>query len=351
MATMLACGTAWMSAAAQDDAPLDVTVVEELVARPLNPGPAWWRVADADSSVWIMTEPFTTPKGFSWDQSVLQRRLDGANLYISPFDFSLLDPRSIVGMGGALLNAPRLMLAPKAKPEPRPVGPLEDRLAPDLRERFVATREKLSQPAERYAAMTPMEAAQKIAADYRQRFPTAEFAVHEQAEATAKRMKVRVTPAYRVRVPTSGYKVEVLRMDFSHGAACLGRALDDIDRQWGQTERVARAWAQGDVRPMLVRGSPFAPPKPAPAGQEPKCMNGGAITVDANGALARRLDEEYVASQVTVIERALKQPGRSVALLPLMSPFGNVEAGLLGRKGVLERLKGKGYEITLPEGL
>ena len=334
---------------AQDDAdiPLDVTVVEELIARPLQPGPAWWKVSDADSAVYIMTVPYETPAGLAWDRTVLERRLDGANIYISPVDFSLLDPRSIVGMGGMMLNAPRILLAPKAKPEPRPNRPLEESLPVDVRGRFVAMREKLGAPAEKYASMTPLEASRAIGGDYRRKYPVAEFDVMTQVEQAAKRHRLRIVPAYSVKIPASGYTVRTERADPAHGPACLDRAMSDLESRRSRAVRQARAWAEGDVRPMLGAYGLFD----VPEREKLNCFNGGSVTVSSNSPLARRLQEDYVASQARVLERALKTPGRSVALLPLQSPFGDLETGLLGRRGVLARLKAKGFAVTLPPGV
>lgn len=334
---------------AQDEAevPLDVTVVEELIARPLQPGPAWWKVSDTDSAVYIMTMPYETPAGLAWDRTVLERRLEGANLYISPLDVSLLDPRSIVGMGSLALRVPGLMLAPKARPEPRPDRPLEETLPEDVRARFVTLREKLDQPADRYAAMTPLEASSKISEDYRRRYPVAELDIVAQVEQAARRHRLRIVPAYRVRVPASGYQVTTERADPAHGPACLDRRMATLERQRSRAVRQARAWAQGDVRPMLADQGWLA----AQEGEKLNCFNGGSINVSANSALAKRLDEEFVAGQAATIERALKMPGKSVALLPLVSPLGQLETGMLGRRGVLARLKAKGFEITLPAGV
>lgn len=334
--------------AQEDSAPLDVTVVEELIARPLQPGPAWWKVSDADSAVYIMTSPYETPGGLAWDRSVLERRMQGANLYISPVDFSLLDPRSIIGMGGMLLRAPQLMLAPKAKAEPRPTRPLEETLPEDVRRRFVAFREKLGAPAEKYASKTALEAARDIRTDYRRKYPVAEFDVVEQVAQTAKRHRVRMVPAYTVKIPASGYTVEAERADPADGPACLDRAMRDLERRRTRAATQARSWAEGDVRPMLAAGGYLPPGGPE---DDLNCFNGGTISISSGSPLARRLDEDYVASQARVIERALQTPGRSVALLTLTSPFGNVETGLLGRRGVLARLKAKGFEITLPAGV
>ena len=40
----------------------------------------WWRVEDADTTVWILAMPEgRLPPGVTWDRSVLDRRLKGAN--------------------------------------------------------------------------------------------------------------------------------------------------------------------------------------------------------------------------------------------------------------------------------
>jgi hypothetical protein len=120
-----------------------------------------------------------------------------------------------------------------------------------------------------------------------------------------------------------------------------------MDTQRIKAQREANAWADGDVRPLLTSSSSMAPD----TREKLDCHNGGSISMSMNSALAKRLDEEFVASQAAAIERALKQPGRSVALLPLLSPLGGLETGMLGRRGILARLKAKGYEITLPPGV
>jgi hypothetical protein len=59
----------WMAAAlvvawpAVAQAPLedpDANIVEELVVQAKSPGPAWWKVSDEDTTVWILGSP--TPR-------------------------------------------------------------------------------------------------------------------------------------------------------------------------------------------------------------------------------------------------------------------------------------------------
>src|SRR4051812_49327535 len=100
---MWAAALALLPAAGRAQEPLDEgAVVSELVVRPATPGPAWWRVSDADSAVYILIVPNVSVTDRPWDKTVLERRMNGANVFILPFELSLADPRSIAGMGAAL---------------------------------------------------------------------------------------------------------------------------------------------------------------------------------------------------------------------------------------------------------
>ena len=83
LATPLAASSQAPSGLPQDP---DAVLVEELVVTAREIGPAWWRVSDADSTVYVMGVPSVIPKGSGWDPSVLERRLEGANLVILPFN-------------------------------------------------------------------------------------------------------------------------------------------------------------------------------------------------------------------------------------------------------------------------
>src|SRR6478672_5880042 len=63
----------------------DATLVEELVVRGRLPGPAWWRVEDADTTVWVLGVPSLAPRRMEWDRSIFERRLQGANVVVLPF--------------------------------------------------------------------------------------------------------------------------------------------------------------------------------------------------------------------------------------------------------------------------
>jgi hypothetical protein len=331
------------------------TVVSGLVVRPGTPGPAWWRVSDADSAVYILILPNVSVTDRPWDRSVLERRVQGANVFILPFELSLADPRSIAGMGAVLAQTPKAFFGPKPKLQKKdPSRPplLEDALTPDVRARFVALRTQIGQPAERYAAMSPLRAAGMLEHDYRASLKlTGGGDMFESAgemrriEAFAKRNKVRIEAAWKIVIPPVKLKIGATdEPAYDKQIACLDAAMTRIQAR-AQAERAAYlAWSEGDVRPLL---------KPIGFARDPGCVGASrSLSADTSSSPAlRKAEENFVADQAKALERALKMPGRSVAVLEPLSPLGNVELGLLGKRGVLERMRAKGYEITAPNVL
>ncbi|MDB5439343.1 MAG: GumN superfamily protein, partial [Caulobacteraceae bacterium] len=47
-------------------------------------GPAWWRVSDADSEVWIIGTPDSMPAGVKFEEAALKEHLIGARTLIIP---------------------------------------------------------------------------------------------------------------------------------------------------------------------------------------------------------------------------------------------------------------------------
>ena len=95
------------------------------------PGPAWWRVVDADTTVWVLGVPSLAPRRMQWDRAVFERRLQGANVVILPF----VNVRAKVG--GSIGTAFNLLRV-------RAGGPFEAKLDPGTRARFVAVRTRPS---------------------------------------------------------------------------------------------------------------------------------------------------------------------------------------------------------------
>ena len=83
----------------------DSVLVEELVVTALEPGPAWWRVKDADTTVYVLGVPSLAPKRMQWDRTVFERRLAGAT-YADNHEFAwdLADIKGSIAHARELLD-------------------------------------------------------------------------------------------------------------------------------------------------------------------------------------------------------------------------------------------------------
>jgi hypothetical protein len=279
-------------------------LVEELVVTAQERGPAWWRVSDEDTTVYVLGAPAVLSEGQAWDRSVLERRLTGAHTVILPFNS--------VGVG--LTAAPGIFIA-LAKDSG---GPIEARLPPDLRARFVAARSSIGKPDKRYGLRSELVTAVLLIGDARD---AAGLTAAEPGRSVAKLARGRgiriVTRAYPLGPLLKG----ALRAPETVQRACLEGAIAEVEAGPERARRAATAWSSGSVADALAGG-----------------RSGELCFAAAPGA--RELDEQLKAETVAAIEAALAKPGQAVAVVQLRP--------LLARGGVLDRLRAKGLEINTP---
>ena len=292
-------------APAADQADPNGVLVEELVVTARERGPAFWRVSDADSVVYVLGIPSVGLKGLEWDQSGLERRLNGANLVILPFTELKV---GVLGAPGALISLMRL----------RWNKPYEEALPPDLRSRFVAARTRLGRPAKDYKTNNGIAAGLLLVSHYR------DFA-HLSAADPAKTIR-RMAQARKIKVEQKAYSFGPLigglvRASGAAQRACLEDALDEVEGGAEAARRAGAGWAQGDVRAALSAERGFE-----------KCL------AAAPGGSA--FDARIKADQAAAIVRALKTPGHAVAVVPLRP--------LLAQGGVLDRLRAQGFDVMTP---
>jgi uncharacterized protein YbaP (TraB family) len=307
-ALTLAAGLAAAPARAQiplAPADPDATLVEELVVVGRLPGPAWWRVADDDTTVYVLGVPSLAPKRMQWDRAIFERRLQGANLVILPF------VNVKVKTGGALGTAFNLMRLKSG-------GPYENRLDAVTRSRFAAVRAHLGFDARRYSTTNPLAAGVQLAVDYRDRNELTNMDPAKLVKLLAQRQGVRVQEkSYDMGAQLSG----VLRTPASVGRVCFDEVLAQAEAGPGVTLGAARAWAEGDVIGALENERTYE-----------RCL---AMTSGG-----RAYDERMKADMAAAIAGALRQPGHAIALVPLRP--------LLAQSGVLDRLRGQGFTVKTP---
>ena len=303
-AGVIAAALAWGGAAAAQLPDPEGVLVEEVVVNARLPGPAWWRVSDADSTVYILGGPEAAlPAGLSWDRSVFERRLEGAHTFITGASIT-------IGLSGL----PALL---RARGQLRSKVPLESTLPPELRARFVAAREQLGRPAARYAGWTPLAAGQRLVADSREGGKWRN--VRGEVEQAAKRRKLKPqTSAELDGTPFLRTAMASLTPDVHH--RCLQAALDDVEAG-GRARRAAEGWAGGDLRAAL---------------DAPRSFDRCLLLLAGGEAMWRRATR----NQAEDVKAALRKPGHAVAVIGLRR--------LMAEDGVLQQLRAAGYEVRGP---
>lgn len=291
-------------AAAQTPLPPDpdAVLLEELVVTAIEPGPAWWRVSDGDTTVYVLGVPSIAPKRMQWDRSTFEKRLAGANVVLLPF----VNVRvKASGSIGAAFNLMRLKSA----------RPFEESLDPATRARFVAVRTRLGQDAKHYGTSNPLAAGVQLAVDYRDRSQLTNMDPAKLVKLLAQRQKAPVVEkTYDLGRQLGG----ILRTPPAVGRACFDEVLAQAEAGPGVTLAAAKAWADGDVRGALENERTYE-----------RCL---AMTSGG-----RAYDDQLKADEAAAIANALKTPGHAIALVPLRP--------LLAENGVLARLQAQGFVV------
>lgn len=302
-------------AAAQGPAPevdLGSPVVEALEVVGRAPGPALWRVARGGSEVIILGGVTPLPHLLVWDTHRVERALDGARALLLP-------PKPKIGVldfaGLALGGSGRFKLPKKT--------PLETTLPPRLRERFVAARIAAHQGEGRYDGWKPQVAGFLLVSDFREAagLSSAKPGSTVTKLAEARKVPVRSVGDFKLLPLAKG----AVNVDQATAVACLDDAVSQVEVEASRAQSLAAAWAAGDLRGVRAN---YGPPKLE------RCVE-QAPNVSA-------LIERGTEQGVEAILSALNQPGKTVAVIDLNY--------LLRPNGVLDRLKARGVEVTVPEG-
>jgi len=282
------------------------TIVEELVVVARERGPAWWRVSDGDTTVYILGVPGTPlPPGVAWDRSVLETRMKGAHSLVMG-----------TSLQAGVKDIPALL---KLRGRLKTKTPMEDSLPPALQARFLAARDRVGKPAARYSGWQPVVAGQLLVGDaygMGKRWASVEDAARKAAKRS--RAPVRTTSKYPL-VPF--LKTAIAGLTPQVQAECLEGAVSDVEAGVGPYRRAAEGWARGDVGAALNQPRAFD-----------KCL----LMLSGGAALWRTATRDNVSDIAT----ALKTPGHAVAVINLRR--------LLAEDGVVEQLEARGLRVVGP---
>lgn len=286
----------------------DPTLVDELLISGIRPGPAFWKVADADSVVWVLGVPGAFPKDIAWNQSEMRAHLDGANeLIVATGGITvnwLLDP---VRIG---FNLGRF----------RGERPLRQVLPEDTRARFEAALSGMDRDAGRFDDLKPGYAAFLLSGAW-QRELGMRSGYPEQTVTRAARFRVS-----QRRVGRSA-AIDMLRlienMSDEQALVCMEDALREIEAGSERAMEAARGWARGDLRVAVSAERGFE-----------NCLSAYPEIADEARA---NIEDATVA-----ILQGLNRPGKAVAIVELRE--------LLAQDGVLARISGlPGIELIAPD--
>ncbi|CAN5437197.1 TraB/GumN family protein [soil metagenome] len=286
-------------------------LVQELVLNARLPGPAWWKVSDADTTVYVLGVPGMTPSKMDVDDSVLKRRLDGANVLIMGQEADI----SVVRIVGLAMGGKRFFLSDK---------PMRQTLPPPLRARLEARLEAMKEKPDSMDEVKPAFAGFLVAnAGDSGNVSISLGGVTETIRKIAKgkdiekRPRIQNLPGYSLidAVKTLGAAPQPLQ------ELCLDAGLRQAESGEGGIKATAERWARGEVRAVVAADRGFS-----------RCLA-------STPGIAKELRDGQT-DAVKAISAALGKPGKAVAVIELRS--------LLAEGGVLEQLQARGFKVETP---
>ncbi|WP_297507124.1 TraB/GumN family protein [uncultured Caulobacter sp.] len=294
------------AAPAQDES----AVVAELTVVAKPPGPAIWLVEKDGAKLYILGAAQPLPHRLNWSSPRLDKALSKASLVLVP-------PEAAVGVtqvAGFILRFGGGLRQPLGKS-------LENELPPDLKARFVQSREQARKGPGDYRNWKPAVAGFLLLSDFRQAAGLSEAKPVSTVErmAKARKLKVKAVGQYRMSAVTS----IAGKLSPEDQLYCLRVALDEIAYDGAHSTTIGQDWAEGDLASVRARYR-------ASAAQ--RCLT----HVPGGQALL----EKGLAQTTDAMTEALKRPGVTVAVVDL--------GFLLPANGVLDRLKASGAVVSSP---
>ncbi|WP_165190266.1 TraB/GumN family protein [Caulobacter soli] len=284
----------------------EANVVEALVVAAKLPGPAWWKISDGDTTIYMLGVLQALPQGQAWDTSVLDHRLDGAFAVILP-------PEGRAGIGD--LPA-ALALRGKLKAD----APLDASVG-DLGPKLARARATLGKKPDAYNGWNPLGAGIMMAGDYRKSVRLEPAEPERAIGRLARKHGLKPKPAATYKVMPL-VKTAVREHSREAGLICLEGVLDEINAGPEAARAAARAWTRGDVRGAIAGPRNFQ-----------RCL----LALPGMADLERRGTQD----EVEALAAAMKTPGHAVAVYGIRS--------LVARGGVLDLMRARGFVVSTPE--
>ncbi len=273
------------------------------------PGPALWRVRRGAGEVVVIGGLSPLPHQLRWNAVRVEAALSGARALLVP-------PRTEVGP----LQGAMLMLRSGAIRLPGST-PLDARLPPALRDRFAAAARVAGQPPARYARWRPAAAGLLLISDFRRTAGLSTAKPGTTLERMAKAQGVPVRTLARLSL-TPVFETLASLPDAAQ-LACLDASVDEVSEEAAGAQAAAQAWSDGRLSEVRAHWSNAV---------LDRCL--------LPQTRVQTVLERGTAEAAAEVERALAQPGRTVALVDLHF--------LLRANGLLDRLAAAGATVDAP---
>lgn len=289
----------------------DDSLIEELVVTARYPGPAFWRVSDSDSEIWILATPNPTPKGLAWDKRQLEKVIQGANAVILP---------SVVFVE---LKEGIKFLISKRKQFNNPGGKT---LAEVLPQSSIDNYLKID-PAYRKAnalksKRKPALFAFQLRMDMQDKKRWSDAYIDKDIIALTRKYHVPVRRASVQRgIPIAE---GIIGLNPEGQAMCFDAMVTDLRHNLSHADEVAKAWAGGDTALMLSLAS-----RPT----QRRC-----VETSAQGQAA---EAKVYADELDAVKQALSQPGKTLVVV-------SDTRALVEKRGILAQLKAQGLTVRSP---
>lgn len=298
------------SAFAQTTAPVDDpnAIVDELVVTARYPGPAYWRVSDADSEVWILGIPAFVPTNLDWDKTRTANILKGANGVILPsvataklgevLRFTLKNLKNFSNDGDRTLEQ---VLPPSVAQHYRQL-PTEFRRDNLLKSTFrpIFAGFALEAKAIRAGGWTMAE-----------------------SDIVTLAKKARIKTRRASETPALPLATAMMSLSEADQAQCFNAFVTDVEHNIATIAPVAQAWANGRTAEMLNQ---------TPSTGVEDCLY-------SIGDIKRQRALVYQ-TEIKTIKAALDQPGKTVMVANIRP--------LVAQNGILARLKAEGLTVRTP---
>ena len=279
------------------------TLVEELVISSNLGGPAFWKVSDGDTTIYVLGVPGSLPKGTKWDERRLAMRLDGARALILP---PKIKARPVVMTAFFLTNQKKFQGG----------APVQGELAA----RMERARVSLKVKPERLAKWKPAVQGLVLVGDLQKPLRMADDQPEARILALARKGRVKLVRAGAAIDPMPAVR-SMINLDAAGHRICLEDALDEVDAGRGRIREAAAGWARGDVKAALRAERGFD-----------RCL--------ARLPLLASLSRKAMGDTSNTIARQMGVPGKAVAVVELRQ--------LLARGGVLDQLRARGFKVETP---